>query len=74
MTPKRFQATGTHFHNLVCRRQPACAIAMKIDRSGSLSFAASLRQSGPPFVIPAKAGIQKGGSVATSSPPGRGLR
>ena len=40
-----------------------------IDRSGSLSFAirgipspfaASLRQSGPPFVIPAKAGIQKG--------------
>ena len=40
-----------------------------IDRCGSLSFAirgihspfaASLRQSGPPFVIPAKAGIQKG--------------
>ena len=37
----------THFHILVCRPQPACAIAMKacpglrsgIDRSGSLSFA-----------------------------------
>ena len=39
--------TDHHFHTLVCRRKPACAIAMKacpglrsgIDRSGSLSFA-----------------------------------
>ena len=30
---------GANFHTLVCRQQPACAIAMKIDRSGSLSCA-----------------------------------
>ena len=31
MTSKRFQATGTHFHTSVYRRQPARAIAMRID-------------------------------------------
>ena len=62
---------SSHFHTLACRHQTACAIAMKacpglpsgIDRSGNLSFAirgipSSIR---PPFVIPAKAGIQRGG-------------
>ena len=54
MTPERFQAPGTHFHTLVCRRPPASATAMKA--CPGLRPRIDSRHS---FVIPAKAGIQK---------------
>ena len=51
---------GANFHILVCRHQPACAIATKAcpgPRSGMPLNGFRVRRRTPTFVIPAKAGI-----------------
>ena len=62
-----------NFHTLVCRHQPAWAIAMKIDRSGSLSFA--IRGIPSPIRPPIRHSGEgrnpegKGGTNHTQTPP-----
>ena len=73
--------TRSHFHTLVCRHQPACAIAMKecpgprsgIDRCGSLSFAIrGIHSSIRPPIRHSGEGRNpegKGGTNHTQTPP-----
>ncbi len=80
-----YHATTPAFHTLVCRRQPACAIAMKacpglrsgIDRSGSHSFAirgipSSIRPLNSSFRRMPESRGGEGGNVALGIVPSLG--
>ena len=63
-TPKKIRQPAPSLHPLACRRLPGLAIGTKMMLRGPES--ALIRQPHLPFVIPAKAGIQRGGEVVVA--------